>query len=397
MDLLRHDESSSKTFQAQVTKNWKFDRVGIKIFDMQRDMQHDNFYQDMLRPLLFRLDPEDAHNLIHKLLNWFGAVLPSLPYKYEGGDLETQIGQTLLPNPIGLAAGFDKNAHLVSVLGDLGFGFAEIGSITAKATLGNPRPRLFRLPADRALINRLGLNGEGADVVSEKLRSSKLSLPIGINIAKTHDPAIAGDAAVDDILYSFKRVSDLRPLYIALNASCPNTQEGCIEERKLLDDVLREMQKLNTDRVPLLIKVSPDSTDQLLNDIVEVASNNNVRGYVCGNTTITRNQLKTNGTELQSIGKGGLSGPPLMKLSLQTTRKVARLKRKEQFIIAVGGISSGEDVYTFIRSGASAVEIYTALVYFGPTLIRRMCEELSSLLKRDGISLKEAIGADLKS
>lgn len=363
---------------------------------MQAIEQRDKFYEDMIRPLLFCLDPEEAHNLVHKLLRMFAGALPSLPYRYEGKDLETQIGNAVVSNPIGLAAGFDKNADLIPVLGYLGFGFAEVGSITAKRSEGNPRPRLFRLPQDRALINRLGLNGEGADIVSARIRASQASLPIGINIAKTHDPCIAGDAAVEDILYSFKCVRDLKPAYVALNASCPNTREGCIQEKQLLQDVLSEMQKLNDAKLPLLIKVSPDSTDELLKDIVDVAGKNKIAGFVCGNTTVRRDNLRTPKSELDAAGAGGLSGPPLRKLALEMTRKLARLKEKQQVIIAVGGIGSGEDAYMFIRNGATAVEIYTALIYFGPTLIRRMCFELSGLLKRDGLTLKQAIGADLK-
>lgn len=363
---------------------------------MQATKDRDKLYEQLIRPLLFTLDAEDAHNLVHRLLHLFGGVLPSLPYKYDGTDLQTKIGDTVFANPIGLAAGFDKNAELISILAHLGFGFAEVGSITARPSPGNPRPRLFRLTSDRALINRLGLNGQGADIVCERLRGTKSSLPIGINIAKTHDPTIAGDAAVEDILYTFKRVRDLQPAYVALNASCPNTREGCIEEKKLLDDVLQEMQKLNTAKLPLFVKVSPDSSDQLLKDIVDVAKDNKVVGYVCGNTTVTRDGLQSPATELQEIGNGGLSGPPLMRLALTLTQRIARLKEREQSIIAVGGISSGADAYTFIRSGANAVQIYTAFVYFGPTLIRKICRELAVLLQRDGISLKEATGLDLK-
>lgn len=363
---------------------------------MQATAQRDTLYEDWIRPLLFQLDPEDAHNLVHKLLHVFGKILPSLPYKYVGSNLNTSIGNASVANPFGLAAGFDKNAELLPYLGALGFGFAEVGSITARPSQGNPRPRLFRLPADRALINRLGLNGQGADVVAARLESTKTSLPFGINIAKTHDPAIAGAKAVEDIVYSFNKIRNLPAAYVALNASCPNTREGCIEEKKVLEDVLREMQKLNEKRLPIFIKVSPDSSDQLINDIVDVARSNDLAGYICGNTTVSRDSLRTPRSELDAIGPGGLSGPPLMNLALATTRKFARLKARNQVIISCGGISSGEDAYTFIRSGATAIELYTALVYFGPTLITRMSEELATLLARDGLSLKAAIGVDFK-
>lgn len=360
-------------------------------------MQSDHLYEKAVRPLLFNLDPEQAHNLVHGMLHTFGAVAAAFPYRYDGDDLRTEILGTTVENPVGLAAGFDKNAELVDVLAYLGFGFAEIGSITARSSPGNPKPRLFRLPADRALINRLGLNGQGADAVVARLAHSKWSLPVGINIAKTHDPAIAGDAAVEDIVYSFRAIQQLpRPAYVALNASCPNTREGCMEEKKLMSDVLREMQKLNVHNWPILIKVSPDSSDQLIEDIVEVATENRVAGYVCGNTSLTRDGLQTPTSVLEQIGKGGLSGPPLRHLALELTKKLSRVKKQDQIVIGVGGICSGEDAYMFIRSGASAVEVYTAFVYFGPTLVRRICEQLSGLLKRDGLTLKTATGVDIK-
>lgn len=363
---------------------------------MQATFKRDSFYEDMIRPLLFKIDPEDAHNLVHQLLHTFGGVLPQLPYRYLGSDLTTNVGSATVGNPFGLAAGFDKNAELLPILRHLGFGFAEVGSITARASAGNPRPRLFRLPDDRALINRLGLNGEGADAVSLRIGGTRTSLPYGINIAKTHDPAIAGDKAVEDILYTFNKVRNFSAAYIALNASCPNTREGVMQEKQLLEDVLREMQGANTQSVPIYIKVSPDSSDQLVDDIIEVARANKVAGFVCGNTTISRDGLRTRAETVTAIGNGGLSGPPLRSLALAMTQKIARKKSQNQVIISCGGICSGEDAYTFIRSGASVLQVYTAFVYFGPSLIRRMCEELSALLARDGMSLKAATGVDLK-
>lgn len=353
------------------------------------------YYETFFRPFLFQLDSEQAHHFVHSVARTLGPVWPILSglYTYGGSDLEVNLAGVKLANPVGLAAGFDKNGMLVSSLGSLGFGFAEIGSVTAKATAGNPKPRLFRLPADRALINRLGLNGDGADVVSERLARSKLSLPVGLNIAKTNDPEIQGDAAIEDILYTYRKVKDLPVSYITVNASCPNTSDGIMEEARELKVIFSEMAKDNPRKLPIFVKVSPDSSEQLLDDIVDSATRNGLAGYVCGNTTISRSNLRTTEAELAQIGKGGLSGPPLKPLALELCRKVFKLKTADQVIVAVGGISSGQDAYDFIQAGASAVQVYTGLVYHGPTLPRAINSELSELLRRDKVAFREAVGA----
>lgn len=359
-------------------------------------MKRDKLYEDILRPLLFTLEPEDAHELVHGMMRRFGGMLATFPYRYTGTDLRTNVAGTVFDNPVGLAAGFDKNADLIGVLRHVGFGFAEVGSITARASQGNPRPRLFRLAEDQALINRLGLNGEGAAAVAKRLSSIHASLPIAVNIAKTHDPAIAGDAAVEDILTSFRAIKHLDLSYVALNVSCPNTREGCMKERQELSIILSEMQKLNERGLPLFVKISPDSSDELIYDVVQVATECRLSGYICGNTTVTRDGLTTHANKLAEIGAGGLSGPPLTKLALSTCKKIAGLKAPAQNVIAVGGIRSGADAYRFIRAGASAIELYTGLIFVGPSLPKLICDELSELLRHDGITLEQAIGADLK-
>jgi dihydroorotate dehydrogenase len=359
-------------------------------------MKQDMLYENVIKPLLFRMDPEDAHNFVHRLLRSSAPILQTLPYRYEADNLRINLFGKTLANPIGLAAGFDKNAHLVEVLKWLGFGFAEIGSITARATAGNPRPRLFRLPDDEALINRLGLNGDGAEAVAARLRLAKPSLPLSVNIAKTHDPSISGDKAVEDILISFNAVKDMDLLYVALNASCPNTREGCMKEKEELHAVLTEMQKINQRRLPLLIKVSPDSSDQLVEDILELGERCRLSGYICGNTTIDRQNLMTPTFLLEKIGHGGLSGKPLKPLALRMCRRFAQAKQASQVVIAVGGIASGADAFEFIEAGATAIELYTGLIYKGPGIVRQMCEELSWLLDKNGISLNERASAPLQ-
>lgn len=359
-------------------------------------MSSDAFYEKFVRPALFKMEPEAAHDLVHKLLASGGGLFGMKPQCYQGNDLEIELFGHRLSNPVGLAAGFDKNAKLVHVLGSLGFGYAEIGSITARASQGNPKPRLFRLPADQALINRLGLNGEGADAVAKRLTEKPASLPLAINIAKTNDPKISGDAAVQDILHSFTAIRDLEFVYVAINASCPNTAEGCIQEKQFLSTIFAEIQKLNHNRLPILVKVSPDSTEQLLDDIAAISMQHGLSGYVCGNTTISRDKLRTDKETLSEIGNGGLSGPPLFPKALALTRNLYKRKGPLQKIIAVGGISSGKQAYQMILAGACAVELYTGLIYKGPSLPKHICEELSRLLETDGCTLSQAVGAEYR-
>lgn len=353
-------------------------------------------YQRLIRPLLFKLDCEQAHHLAHSTARSLGTLWPlsSTLLNYRQEDLHVHLAGVKLANPVGLAAGFDKNGMLVSMLGHVGFGFAEIGSVTARAKGGNPKPRLFRLPKDEALINRMGLNGDGADVIAARLSNSHFSLPVGVNIAKTNDPSIKGDAAVEDMLFSFRKVKDLPLSYVTVNASCPNTADGIMEEARHLGTILSEMAKCNANKLPVFVKLSPDSSRQLLDDLVGIATACGVAGFVCGNTSTSRENLATTDAELSKIGPGGLSGRPLKPLALALTRQVFQLKKPDQCIIAVGGIKSASNLYEFIRAGAVAAQVYTALVYEGPGLPKVLNSGLSRLLKRDGLTLAEAVGLD---
>ncbi|HEY9785538.1 MAG TPA: quinone-dependent dihydroorotate dehydrogenase [Candidatus Obscuribacterales bacterium] len=355
-----------------------------------------DFYTRFLRPLLFKLDPEDAHGLAMRLAPLISPLLAAvdeLPSELHHR-LSCQLFGIQLANPLGLAAGFDKNAKLTACLGGLGFGFEEVGSITGQPSPGNPKPRLFRLAADEAIINRLGLNGEGAAKVGQRLRLATITLPIGVNIAKTNHPSIKGDAAVEDVVFSFQCIKDLPLAYVTINASCPNTHEGIMEQREEIGSILDEVQRRNLRNLPVLLKISPDSSTDLLNDLIELGEKHNLKGFVCGNTTISRHGLKTPDKEVAACGQGGLSGPPLKSKALDLCRKINSMKRRDQQIIGCGGISTGSDAYEFIRAGASAVEIYTALVYGGPFLPRRINFELARLLERDGLSVAEAVGID---
>jgi dihydroorotate dehydrogenase len=341
-------------------------------------------YESFFRPTLFKMDPESAHNLAHKL----APLLAFTPFRFEfnAPNLATTLSGTALKNPVGMAAGFDKNGHLVEIADRLGFGFVEVGSVCAQATKGNPKPRLFRLPEDSAVINRLGLNGEGAEAVAARLASSTFKVPTGLNIAKTNLPEIQGDRAIEDVLTSFEHVKRLPLAYVAFNASCPNTHEGILNERQQLNDIMSEVQRNNADGLPIFIKMSPDSSEQLIADIVEIAATHALAGFICGNTSMSREGLLTSSARIAEISNGGLSGKPLKPKALSLVQRVSKIKLAHQQIIGCGGISSGQDALEFMDSGATVVQLYTALVYHGPALVARVNRELSALLAKRGVA-----------
>jgi dihydroorotate dehydrogenase len=352
-----------------------------------------SIYSAFIRQLLFKLDPEQSHYLAHEVI---AKVMPfygmTNQFSYKGKDLQVSIFDQTLTNPVGLAAGFDKNADLVHAFKYLGLGYAEIGSITGQEHGGNPQPRLWRLPEDKGLINWMGLNGKGAAVVAEKLAGANFSVPIAVNIAKTNKANIIGQLAYEDILSSFRAIRYLPVFYVTINVSCPNTSEGILEETSMISAVLEQIVKENHAKLPLLLKLSPDSDDKLISDITALGKRLNIAGYICGNTSLMRQGLKTPGAG--DLKAGGLSGQPLKPLNLALCRKVYSLKERSQIIIGCGGISSGQDAYDFIRAGASLLQLYTALIYEGPGAVKKICQELSALMKKDKVTLNQTIGSD---
>ena len=306
-------------------------------------------------------------------------------------------------NPLGLAAGFDKNAELVRFWPSIGFGFAEVGSVTALPSMGNPKPRAFRLPADRALVNRMGLNNSGSEAVAVHL--AKLRKPdgfvLGVNVAKTHDPAILGEAATSDFRTS---VHHLLPFadYLALNISCPNTAEGkTFEEPEALDvllaAVMAERASQNS-RIPVLVKFSPPVTPEEMGNVDELIAlslQHGVEGFIATNTASDREGLRSSKARLADIGNGGLSGRPLATRATALVRHLYRSTNGAVPIIGVGGVDSPETAYERIRAGASLIQLYTGLVYEGPALIKRINKGLVRFLARDRFgTVSEAVGAD---
>lgn len=379
-----------------------------------------------LRPLLFRLDAETAHG--------WGVRAARLGQRAPGvvrifyRQPDPRLAQTVLglrfASPVGLAAGFDKNGELVRFWPSLGFGFAEIGSVTALASSGNPKPRAFRLTADHALVNRMGLNNHGAEAVAQRLASTPRppGFVLGINVAKTHSPDILGDAGIEDFRQSVRQLAPHAD-YLALNVSCPNTAEGkTFETPEALDALLKavteEMGRRNEDSgaarpaqptrnqdapnpasPPLLIKLSPPparGVDTAVTDeLVRICLDHGVEGFIVSNTASDRDGLATSASYIDRIGIGGLSGRPLAKRALELTRHLYRTTEGRVPIIGVGGIDSAEAAYARIRAGASLVQIYTGLVYEGPGLVGEIHTGLVRQLDRDGIGpLADAVGLD---
>ncbi|MBU6450211.1 MAG: quinone-dependent dihydroorotate dehydrogenase [Cyanobacteria bacterium REEB67] len=366
-------------------------------------------YKNLVRPALFQMDVEEAHNLGHRLLPASRGLLEVAANRLlqgldaELGLLATTVAGRALPHPIGLAAGFDKNVRLLDELAALGFSLAEIGSVTALPGRGNVRPRLFRLPLDGAVINRLGLNGEGADAVALRLagRIGASQIPLALNIAPTNIACAlpcttpVPSTMEEDIAYTFARFKNLPLHYVTINTSCPNTHDGVLKESSQLRNILLRIGGQNSQNLPVFLKLSPDANDAFLKQALEIAGEFNVRGFVLGNTSTTRNGLRTDPALIAAIGAGGLSGTPIRALALNLIRRVARLKRAEQEIIACGGLSEAQDILAAIKAGAQAVQIYTAMVYEGPFHAIRLRRDLALLLARSGKSLAELVGSEL--
>ncbi|MBT3237305.1 MAG: quinone-dependent dihydroorotate dehydrogenase [Rhodospirillaceae bacterium] len=343
-------------------------------------------------PLLRLLDAETAHSLAIKAL---ASGLVPTPRAFE----DPVLGQTLwgraFANPVGLAAGFDKNAQVTDAMLGQGFGFVEVGSVTPRPQPGNPRPRLFRLTADGAVINRMGFNNDGMDAVAKRLRSRRAGGIIGVNLGKNKDTE---DAAYD---YA-KGVLALAPLadYLVVNVSSPNTPGlRALQGREPLSDLLQAALAARTEATPdnpppLLLKIAPDLTDEDKSDIAQVVLELGIDGLIATNTTIARPDGLLGPSVAQT---GGLSGKPLMEPSTRMLADMYRLTDGKLPLIGVGGIASGDDAYRKIRAGASLVQLYSALVYQGPGLVNRIKRRLVELLKADGFdSISDAVGADTR-
>ena len=343
-------------------------------------------YEKLLVPILFSLDPEVAHDglrAVGRLLNnRVSSSLLSSFYKVEDSRLETELAGLAFKNPIGLAAGFDKNAELLGLFSALGFGHLELGTVTGRAQPGNPKPRIFRLSQDGALINRMGFPSIGADAVKkrlEKLSSGLPNLPVlGINIGKSKEVDL--ERATEDYVYSFKALAPLAQ-YVAVNVSSPNTQGlRQLQEKERLAGILMALSRENHSGVPIFVKLSPDLTRAELDDVLECCDACRVAGVIATNTTLSRDGLTVSVDQA-----GGLSGAPLRVKSLDFVRRIHELVGDRMALIGVGGVSSVDDVVQMLGAGASLVQLYTALIYEGPRLVARLNKGLLLELERLGI------------
>lgn len=361
-------------------------------------------YRSILRPVLFRLPPESVHELALRGLSLafapgFARGLASRHYESAPFGELGRFGLRF-KNPVGLAAGFDKNGLAAQGLAALGFGFVEVGTVTHRAQAGNPRPRLFRLPLDRALVNRLGFNNEGAATVASHLARHRPGCVLGINIGKSRVVPI--EEAVEDYLASFEVMYPLAD-YMVVNVSSPNTPNlRELQRASALKALLKALQRRNEELsrgpeglgpVPLLVKIAPDLEAEELESIVEVAESTGLKGIIATNTTTSRVGLRTPAREVERYGEGGLSGAPLRARSTEVVARLYNLTRGRLTIIGTGGIFTAADAWQKICAGASLVQLYTGFIYEGPGVVRRINEGLALILRREGFaSLDEAVG-----
>jgi len=346
---------------------------------------------DIAKPLLFRLPAETAHGIVHSGLRHVQGtpLVDAIARRYTVTDdrLAVEAFGRQFDSPVGVAAGFDKNAEVVPALAALGFGFVEVGGVTATPQTGNPRPRMFRLRSDRAIINRMGLNNDGAEAVGERLRGLDASVPIGVNIAKSEH--VTTEDAPGDYRATYEQVATGGDFFV-VNVSCPNS-EGFeeLQNRAAMAAILTELQDAGAG--PLLVKLSPDLPDPAVADALDLVTELDLDGVVAANTTTERPESLRSPDRVET---GGLSGAPIEEPATEMVRFCA--ERVDVPIVGVGGVDSAETAYRKIRAGASLVELYTGLVYEGPALARDINEGLLDLLERDGFdSVTDAVGADL--
>lgn len=339
-------------------------------------------YKRILLPLLFRFDAETIHHTVTSALK-IAFKIPGVAalarwwYVPRNEQLARTVFGVRFPNPVGLAAGFDKNADLVNELSDLGFGFIEIGTVTPRAQPGNPKPRLFRLKADQGLINRLGFNNEGVQAAANRLRNRRPGIIVGGNIGKNKDTP--NENAVADYLVSFRELFDTVD-YFAVNVSSPNTPGlRALQDKEPLLQLLNALQTENRQHSspkPILLKIAPDLTNGQLDDIIAIVAETGIAGLIATNTTISRDGLQTDPAAVAEMGAGGVSGPPVRERATEVIRYLHQTSGGAFPIIGIGGVANATDAQEKLRAGASLVQLYTSFIYEGPGVARQICKGL---------------------
>ncbi len=339
-------------------------------------------YKSLIRPILFLIDPEKIHHLVFSVLSLkgnipgFNSFLRSL-FNYEHPSLERELFGIKFKNPVGLAAGFDKDARLIDEMACMGFGFIEIGTLTPQPQSGNDKPRLFRLSEDQALINRMGFNNKGVLTAVERLKKRKSSVVIGGNIGK--NKITPNEQALDDYAFCFEALYN-HVDYFVINVSSPNTP-GLreLQEKDPLRKLLSYIKGLSLAKPkpkPVLLKIAPDLSQEQLDDVIEILQETATDGVIATNTTILRDGLTTERNTLDQIGSGGLSGKPLSVRSTEVIRYLREKLRPGFPIIGVGGIMTPEDAIEKLKAGADLIQLYTGFVYEGPGIVKRINKEI---------------------
>ena len=344
-------------------------------------------YKHILKPILFQFNPETAHNLLFSLLT----ILRHIPgaraimraiYKKESPKLAREVFGLNFPNPVGLAGGLDKNGEFYNDMADYGFGFVEIGSLTPKPQDGNPKPRCFRVPQDKAIINRFGINNKGVKNAVEHLKKERPEVIVAANISK-NTTSINEDAA-KDYETSFALLYDFVDMFV-VNVSCPNVVGlTALQDISFLSDIvdrLLDLRRYYDTYRPILLKVSPDLSREQMDDIIDYCLRSGIDGIVAGNTTRSRDGLTIPQSKIDEIGNGGMSGAPVHKKNLELVRYIHTKSQGRLPIIGVGGIMSGKDAQAMIEAGASLVEIYSGFIYEGPGLVKNIITHLENTIK----------------
>jgi len=332
-------------------------------------------YKSLIRPLLFRLDPESAHHFTFQAIKLLFKIpgfqyLSEQLFKVESKSFEKEVMGLKFPNPIGLAAGFDKDGKLYRELSAFGFGFIEVGTVTPLPQSGNDKPRMFRLPKDGGLINRMGFNNEGVNALKGQLKSRPTNIIIGGNIGK--NKATANEDALSDYVKCFEELYDVVD-YFVVNVSSPNTPGlRALQEKEPLTNLLRHLSELNNKKSnkPILLKIAPDLSDEQLDEIVEIVQAVKLQGIIATNTTISRENLHSEKDLKEQMG--GLSGVPVKNRSTEVIRYIRKKAGKNLVIIGVGGIFTAADAQEKLDAGADLLQVYTGFIYEGPAMIKRI-------------------------